>query len=241
MDAEAGSGQAETKREREREREPDPSNLRSSTQEEDDKQLMGSQAANNTSGAGGRSGRCLCLCPLVAAAVVMGVGLLFLVLGLTVFKARRPTTSVDSVSLSHLDASLDLASLRVNLNVTLDIGLAVGNPNRVGFRYSRSTAFLRYRGNNVGEVPVPDGKIGARETRPLNLTLTLMADRLLSNSALYSDITSGTLPFQTHIRIAGRVRMLFKIHVVTYTTCDLQIELADRALSQQKCRYKTKL
>lgn len=182
------------------------------------------------------------LCLLIATALILGLGLLFLILGLTVFKAKRPITTVDSLSLSDLDFSVNLAAgLGVHLNATLDVGISVRNPNRVGFRYSHSTAFLRYRGNDVGFVPVPDGRIGARETRQLNLTLTLMADRLLSNSAMYSDLISGTLPFQTYIRISGHVRILVKIHVVTYTTCDLQIDLGNRALSQQSCHYKTKL
>ncbi|KAK6118167.1 hypothetical protein DH2020_048068 [Rehmannia glutinosa] len=145
------------------------------------------------------------------------------------------------LSLDDLDFSLDIARLRVFLNVTLDIAISVNNPNRVGFKYTNSTAFLRYKGNDVGEVPVPAGKIGARDTRSMNLTLTLMADRLLSNSALYTDVISGTLPFQTYIRLAGKVRILFNIHVVTYTTCDLDIDLANRNVSSQKCHYKTKL
>ncbi|KAI3473067.1 hypothetical protein Pfo_030359, partial [Paulownia fortunei] len=182
----------------------------------------------------------VCIC-LWVTAVILGLGLLFLILGLTVFKAKRPVTTVNSVSLDDLDFSVDIARLRVLLNVTLGVGISVNNPNRVGFKYTNSTAFLRYRGNDVGEVPVPSGKIGARDTRSLNLTLTLMADRLLSNSALYSDVISGTLPFQTYIRIAGKVRILFNIHVVTYTTCDLEINLANRTLSNQKCHYKTKL
>lgn len=182
--------------------------------------------------------RCICLW---VTALILGLGLLLLILGLTVFKAKRPLTTVNSVALDDLDFSLDITRLRVLLNVTLDLGISLTNPNRVGFKYSNGTAFLMYRGNDVGEVPVPAGKIGARDTRSLNLTLTLMADRLLSNSALYSDVVSGTLPFQTYIRIAGKVRILFNIHVVTYTTCDLEISVANRTLSNQKCHYKTKL
>lgn len=202
---------------------------------------MGSHSINTSNSSSERRRRCR-LCLLVAALVIVGLGLLLLILGLTVFKAKRPITTVDSVSLADLDFSVDLAGgLRVHLNATLDAGISVRNPNRVGFTYSHSTAFLRYRDTDVGEVPVPDGEIGPRQTRPLNLTLILMADRLLSNSAFYSDVISRTLPFQTYIRIAGHVRLLIKIRVVTYTTCDLEIDLANRALSHQSCRYRTKL
>lgn len=182
-------------------------------------------------------------CVVVAiACLIVGIVFLILILGFTVFKPKRPVTTVDFLSLDHLDISLDIARLSIRLNATLGINISVNNPNRVGFKYSDSTAFLRYRGADVGEVPIPGGRIGARQTLHLNLTLTLMADRLLSNTALYADAFSdGTLAFQTFVRVAGRVRIVFNFHVVTYTTCDLQINLANRSLSTQNCRYKTKL
>ncbi|KAL3654857.1 hypothetical protein CASFOL_000643 [Castilleja foliolosa] len=184
--------------------------------------------------------RCKCIC-LSVTAVLLGLGLLLLILGLTVFKVKKPTTTVDSVSVQDLDLSVDIARLRVLLNVTLDFTITATNPNRVGFKYTDSTAYIRYKGNDVGEVPIPAGSIGARDTRSMNLTLTLMADRLLSNSALYTDVISGTLPLQTYVRLAGKVRILFNFHVVASTTCDLDISIANRTVANQKCHYKTKL
>ncbi|CAA0830608.1 Late embryogenesis abundant (LEA) hydroxyproline-rich glycoprotein family [Striga hermonthica] len=187
-----------------------------------------------------KSGKYKCICLCVTAAI-LGLGLLFLILGLTVFKVKRPLTSVDSVSLDDLDFSVDFSSLRLRLNLTLDLRISVTNPNRVGFRYANSTALLRYRGDEVGQVPVPAGRIGARDTRSLNLTLTLMADRLLANSAIFSDAVSGRLPFQTYVRLAGKVQILFNFHVVTYSTCDLEVAVSSRTLSNQRCHYRTEL
>lgn len=181
------------------------------------------------------------VCLWAAIAVIIGLGLLFLILGLTVFKAKHPVTTVNSIALADLNFSIDVAKLRVYLNVSLHTDITVKNPNRVGFRYSNSNAFLRYRGNDVGQVPVPAGEIGARDTRNLNLTLALMADRLISDSDFYSDVISGTVHFQTFIRLSGKVRILFNIHVVSYTTCDLDINVTTRTLFNQTCHYKTKL
>ncbi|XP_022860835.1 uncharacterized protein LOC111381295 [Olea europaea var. sylvestris] len=178
---------------------------------------------------------------LVVISVILALALIFLILGLTVFKAKRPVITVNSVALSDLDFSFDVARLRVLLNVSVDTSIAVKNPNRVGFKYKNSTALLKYRGDVVGEVPVPAGKIGARDSMIMNLTLTLMADRVLSNSNLYSDIRSGTLPLQTYTRIAGKVRILFNIRVVSYTSCDLEISISSRNITKQQCHYKTKL
>ncbi|KAI5662892.1 hypothetical protein M9H77_22215 [Catharanthus roseus] len=180
------------------------------------------------------------ICLLVTALLLL-LGLILLILALTVFKAKRPVTSVNSVSLRDFDLSFDSARFRVLINVTLDASLQVTNPNRVGFRYTQSSALLKYRGDVVGEVPIPAGKIGARQTRDMNITLTIMADRLLSNSNLYSDAVSGTLPFSTYTRISGHVRILFKIHVVSYTNCDFAVDVMRSSLANQTCHYKTKL
>ncbi|KAL1545365.1 hypothetical protein AAHA92_22102 [Salvia divinorum] len=182
--------------------------------------------------------RCICLS---VTAALLALGLLFLILGLTVFKPRRPTTKVDSVALDDLDFSVDLARLRVVLNVSLALGLTVHNPNRVGFKYRNGTALLRHRGNDIGEVPVPAGRIGSRDTRSLNLTLALMADRIISDSTLFSDVVSGTLPIQAYVKLSGKVRLVFSIHVATYTTCDVDVILRNQTLSNLKCHYRTKL
>ncbi|KAM7463869.1 hypothetical protein LguiA_031990 [Lonicera macranthoides] len=148
-----------------------------------------------------RRNRNICL-GVIAAVLVLA--LILLILGLTVFKAKRPVTTVNSVSLKNFDLNLDILRLRVNLNLTLDVHLSVKNPNRVGFKFNNSTALLKYRGEIVGEVPIPAGKINADGTSNMNLTLTLLADRLLSNSNLYSDVIAGALPLSTYTRISGK-------------------------------------
>lgn len=187
----------------------------------------------------GRRSKAICWGWVISGILV--VGLIILILGLTVFKAKRPATTVNFVSLKDFHLSVDILRLRVLLNVTLEADLSVTNPNRVAFQYDNSSAVLEYRGQVVGEAPIPAGKIGSRQTLPMNITLTLMADRLLSDSNLYSDVTSGTLPLTTYTRISGYVRILFKIHVVSYTTCDLHVDVTSRSLTNQTCHYRTRL
>ncbi|KAG8365115.1 hypothetical protein BUALT_Bualt18G0070800 [Buddleja alternifolia] len=149
--------------------------------------------------------RSICLCAASTTAVAVALCLLLLILGVTVFKAKHPITTVNSIAIADLDFAGDAANLRLHLNVILNTSVTVTNPNRVGFTYTNSTAVLKYRGNDVGEVPIPAGTIAARGARDMNLKLTLMADRLLSNSDFYSDVVSGTLPLQTYIRMSGKV------------------------------------
>ncbi|BAT83851.1 hypothetical protein VIGAN_04108700 [Vigna angularis var. angularis] len=150
--------------------------------------------------AGSGKGRKVCL---IVTGVVIALVLVIVILALTVFKAKHPTTVVDSTKLEDFHMSLDIARLRVDLNVTLSTDVSVKNPNKVGFKYSDSTAHLNYRGQLIGEVPIPAGEISSGETKGFNLTLTIMADRLLSNSQLFSDVTSVHFPTEREVKMMG--------------------------------------
>ncbi|XP_021767560.1 uncharacterized protein LOC110731947 [Chenopodium quinoa] len=182
-------------------------------------------------------------CWLVALGVVIGLVLLFSILGATVFKAKRPVTTVKSVSLHDMDVSFDALRMKVHLNVSLDASITVKNPNKVGLKFSDSSAFVDYRGQMVGQAPIPAGQISAGETLPMNLTLTVMADRLLSNSQpVISDLLAGTLPLTTRTRISGKVTLLFiNIHVVSSASCNLNISVSTRSISDSDCTYNTRL
>lgn len=175
--------------------------------------------------------------------VLIFIIILIVILAFTVFKAKRPVTTIDNVSLSNLQFSMDLARLRVLLNVSLDVDLSIKNPNKVGFKYKDSSAQLNYRGQQVGEVPLPAGKISADGTVPMNLTLTVMADRLISDSNFLSDVSDRQLPLNTFAKISGKVNVLnlFKIHVVSSTSCDFIVFLSNSSVGDQTCKYKTKL
>ncbi|KAE9600755.1 hypothetical protein Lal_00011304 [Lupinus albus] len=190
--------------------------------------------------AGSSKGMKICM---VVSGVLIAIVLLFVILGLTVFKAKHPIITVDSVTLKDLDMNLDILKLRVDLNVTLNVDASVMNPNKVGFKYSDSTALLNYRGKLIGEAPLPAGEISSDETKGFNLTLTIMADRLLSDSQVYSDFTNGSLPLNTFVRISGKVNVFgfIKVHVVSSSSCDFAVSISNKTIGKQECQYKTKL
>uniref|UniRef100_A0A5B7C8S4 Late embryogenesis abundant protein LEA-2 subgroup domain-containing protein n=1 Tax=Davidia involucrata TaxID=16924 RepID=A0A5B7C8S4_DAVIN len=101
-------------------------------------------------------------------AVILAVVLLIVILGLTVFKAKRAVTTVNSVALKDFQFSLDIARLRAYLNVTVDINLSVKKCNKVGFEFTNSSALLKYRGQVVGEAPILAGKKSVDETLSMN-------------------------------------------------------------------------
>lgn len=185
--------------------------------------------------------RRLIICLSAAVGAVLAVALLILILALTVFKAKHPVISVNSIAVSDLDFAVDVARFRIHFNVSLDANITVYNPNRVGFKYVNSSAVLRYRGDDVGEVPIPAGEIGARDTRNMELTLALMTDRLIFDPDFYKEAISGTIHFETFVRMPGKVRVVFDFHVVSYATCDLEIHLSTRMVFNQTCHYKIKV
>ncbi|KAL2899722.1 hypothetical protein RDABS01_024804 [Bienertia sinuspersici] len=182
-------------------------------------------------------------CWLVVLAVVIAIVVILAILGATVFKAKRPITTVNSVALRDFDVSFDALRIKVHLNVSLDASITVKNPNKVGLKYTDSSAFVDYRGQVVGQAPIPAGKISAGQTLPINLTLTVMADRLLDNTkSVVSDLLAGNLPLSTRARISGKVTVLFvKIHVVSDSSCHLNISVSSQSISNSDCTYNTRL
>ncbi|KAH0864973.1 hypothetical protein HID58_082184 [Brassica napus] len=163
----------------------------------------------STNGGGGRKGkkrsRKICICVTLLILLIFVVPL---VLGLTLFKPKRPITTIDSVAVDRLQASVDVLNLKL-----------------------------------IGEAPLPASRVGPENTLPMNITLTLMADRLLTDTQIINDVMSGSIPINTFVKVAGKVRVLkiFKIKVKSSSSCDIVISVANRNVTSQHCKYSTKL
>ncbi|CAL9044056.1 uncharacterized protein LOC135673288 [Musa acuminata AAA Group] len=181
-------------------------------------------------------------CVIISVAVILGIALLLLILGLTVFRPRHTVTTINSVHLGALRVGLDVPHLSVDLNVTLDLDITATNPNRASFRYDTGNAELFYHGGLVGEAVIPPGRVGAEGSVRTNVSLTVMADRLISDATLYKDVISGSVPFSTNTRLPGTVTILgvFKHHMVAYTMCNITVSVQSRSVENSDCRYKTK-
>ncbi|XP_068642046.1 uncharacterized protein [Aristolochia californica] len=180
---------------------------------------------------------------LIGVSVFLIFVLIILVLALTVFKPRHAITTIKSVKLQSMKAALNVPNMGLDLNVTLDLDILVKNPNPASFKYTNSVALLYYRGMQIGEAEIPAGEIFSEETLEMNVTLTVLADRLLSNSDAYSDVTSGQVQVQTSTRISGKVTVMkiIKHHMVSYSYCDLLLDVWNQTVANMECRYRTKL
>ncbi|GAB2272055.1 hypothetical protein Dimus_006875 [Dionaea muscipula] len=181
---------------------------------------------------------------VVGGIVFVLIVVVLVIVGLTVFRVKRPVTTINSVSLEDFQFSVAVfPQISAKINVTLATGISIRNPNKLGMKYTNTSAYVEYRGEVVGEAPVPAGSISGGQTLPMNLTLTVMADRLLSNPQFYQDVVlNRTLPLTTYTRVSGKVTILFiKIHVVSYASCNQVISVTNRNISSIDCSYKTKL
>ncbi|KAG4922301.1 hypothetical protein AAZX31_18G199500 [Glycine max] len=183
------------------------------------------------------------VCLMVTLCVVIALVLLGVILAMTVFKPRHPITNVDSVRLQNMSLDMDIFSMSVNVNLTLEVDVSVNNPNKLGFNYYNSYAQLNYRGQLIGEAPIPNGHILAEEIKGLNSTLTVMADRLVSNSEVTKDVALGLLPLNSLVRIFGQVNVLgfIKFYVASTSSCDFTLNLSNRTIVDNKCQEKTKI
>ncbi|XP_076893861.1 uncharacterized protein LOC143545986 [Bidens hawaiensis] len=185
-----------------------------------------------------RRRRLIIICSSITG-VILAIALLLLILGLTVFKPKKPILTLNSLHLQDLDVSLIPP---VSLNLSLAVNVTIKNPNKVTIKYQGSSATLRYKNNDVGNVPFPDGTIGADGKADLNLTLTAFADRLVSDSDIYGDVVGGDVPFSTYTRVKAKVRVLFfYIHVASTSACDVHVNVVSRSVANQTCYYKNKI
>nr|GEU44168.1 late embryogenesis abundant protein, LEA-14 [Tanacetum cinerariifolium] len=154
--------------------------------------------------------RCIIIWSSVLA-TFFTIALALLILGLTVFKAKKPVLTVDNVSLEDFDISINPLALQVSLNISLGLDISIENPNKVGVKYKNSSAIVRYKGEDIGNVPVPAGKIGSDDKKLLNLTLTVYADRLVSNSEIYREILGVIYLALKKSKQLGGMEILFYI------------------------------
>lgn len=171
------------------------------------------------------------------------IALIILILSLTLFKTKKPITTINSIVIKDINATFNLIPFKISINITLDITLFVKNPNKMGITYRNSSAAIRFKGHEIGKVPIPAGKIGAGDTKEMKLTLTVFADRLVLDVDVYRDVLGGNFPVTTYTRISGKIRVLnlFNIHVSSVSTCDLRIDVLNKKIVDQKCRYKNRL
>ncbi|CAK8542198.1 unnamed protein product [Lathyrus sativus] len=180
-------------------------------------------------------------CVAITIGIVVLIVLAIVILAFTVFKPKQVISKVDSIEVHDMNINFNVLTMSVNMNVTLDVSVSVKNPNVYALKYYNGMAQLNYRGQQIGEAPILCGEISARQTTRVNVTLTLMADRVLSSTQIFSDASANILPLNTFVRISGEVNILglFKFHGNSTSSCNFNVLISDKKIKNNVCEYKT--
>ncbi|XP_061337894.1 late embryogenesis abundant protein At1g64065-like [Gastrolobium bilobum] len=161
-------------------------------------------------------------CGCVTALVLIFV-VIIIVLAFTVYNVQDPEVRMNGVTL--LNGTL--ANGATN-NITLVADVSVKNKNAFTFRFGNTTTSVYYDGTGIGEGTTPPGKAKARRTMRFNVTMEIMAKKLLANPSLKSDlIIDQALNISSYTMIDGKVKILnmFKRKVVVELNCTIQYNI----------------
>nr|XP_010925985.1 uncharacterized protein LOC105048386 [Elaeis guineensis] len=184
--------------------------------------------------------RCLVCCGSCAALVAV-IAVVLVIVALTVYKVKDPVITMNSVSIENLDiktGSSLTSPLAVNMTVVADV--SVKNPNAVSFRFGKSTTAVYYQAREIGVAYGPPGTAGAHKTFGLNVTVDVMADRLLSDTNLIGDLAAGKLDVSTSTRFGGRVKifLIIKHHVDVMMNCSVTVAVSNMSILSQSCNQR---
>ncbi|KAH9796467.1 LEA 2 domain-containing protein [Citrus sinensis] len=188
---------------------------------------------------GKRSSKCLKCCCGITSILLIIVLIVLTILFFTLFKPKEPKITAKPVDLEKINL---LFFPTIQLNVTLGVVVTVDNRNYGGFKYQNGTAYVSYRGVVVAEAPVEDGRIPARGKQNISSSLTIFADKLISNSNFLGDILSGVMNFSSTTTLHGEVIVLkyFKQKATSSSSCDISIVLQSQIIDSV-CESKVEL
>ncbi|KAB1211949.1 hypothetical protein CJ030_MR5G023743 [Morella rubra] len=162
---------------------------------------------------------------------------------------------MNSLALQKVD--LVNGSLAEDANITVVADVSVKNPNVVSFTYDNSTSTISYHGTVVGETRIPSGKAKAKHTVQsrqvhvhvetkktkvhaqvvihtlrMNMTIHIVADKVLAVPGLSSDWTSRALTLNSYTKLSGRVKILniIKRNVVSETNRTIHYNVTSGAI-----------
>ncbi|XP_030955725.1 late embryogenesis abundant protein At1g64065-like [Quercus lobata] len=168
-------------------------------------------------------------------ALLLIIAVIMLVLAFTVFHIRDPMVRMNGLTLTNLNLSNE--TLRQDFNVTLIADVSVKNPNAATFRYDNSTTTIYYHDAVVGEARIPSGKAKARRTVRMNMTVDIIASKVLAVQNISSVLISGQLNVSSYTKITGRVKVLNIVnkHVVVTMNCTVTYNFLSQGIQYQDC------
>ncbi|KAI3975169.1 hypothetical protein MKX01_020570 [Papaver californicum] len=183
--------------------------------------------------------KCSGLCTVTVLIVVA----VFLTLLFTLF-LKDPEIKMNKLTVVELKLIEGTTLPDPKFNVSLVADVSMKNPNAATFKYGNSTTVLYYKGNPIGEIPIPPGKAKPRHTQRMALPFELDTARLYSTPDIQSDAVSGVLEDMTSkTRVIGKMKIfgITKENIVVKMDCKMSFNLASLSIQDQKCKSRSSI
>lgn len=180
------------------------------------------------------------ICCEVTATFFIIVAVVFVTLWFTTLKPKEPEITTYLVGLENMNPFLLLTINNVRLNMTITID----NHRNIGsFKFSNATAYVKYHGDVVAEVPIGQNLVPARGKLNITSSTDLMVGRMVANPIFFDDVGKGSLNLTATAALHGKVSLLFefvKLRATTFSTCDISFLVASMNVKSM-CMSKIKL
>ncbi|CAK9310912.1 unnamed protein product [Citrullus colocynthis] len=175
---------------------------------------------------------CGCFAALLLILAVIGI-----VLGFTVLHIKTPDIKIDSLSILNHTSSSNKGIIVVVASVS------VRNPNVVSFTYSKALTKIYYHDKVIGEGETPPGKVKAKDTLKLNVTVEIELEKIDDASSLIKDWNLGALHISSYTEIPGRVKLLgsIKKNYVVNISCSLTYNSKRQTIQDQDCDQRVRI
>lgn len=137
-------------------------------------------------------------------------------------KPKQPTVVATPVSIRLVE--IGIAPILI-IQATLGIDVFIKNRNYAGFKYGNSNTSVYYRGNLIGQAPIPAGEINARSTQNISTIIDLEVGKVITNPNFLPDVLSGMLNFTSGSTMVGDVILVkvLKLHATTSVDCGVTV------------------
>ncbi|XP_020573396.1 uncharacterized protein LOC110019877 [Phalaenopsis equestris] len=182
----------------------------------------------------------LWLISLSGSAAVL-LGFIILILSFTVFKVNDPQLTMNSLHINRLLFPGIGSSLAnpFSLNATLTADISIKNPNAAAFMFRNSTTDFYYAGEVVGVAYAPAGKVRPRRTLRMNVTVDVLADRVvMDTNATGVVLGEGAVNITSFTDVSGRVDLLgiYKRDLDILLNCSFTLGVFENRLINRVCQ-----
>lgn len=173
--------------------------------------------------------KCAIWCGCVTAILLL-LFVILIVLAFTVYNVKDPEVRMNAVTLIN---GTFTGTNATNI-VTILADMSVKNTNSFTFRYGEVNTTVYYDGTEIGRGLTPPGKAKAQRTERFNVTLEIMAKKVVDKPEWVVDIRDRGLNFSTYTKMSGKVKILnlIKRKVGVELNCTSQYNITTRLITR---------